>query len=79
MAQILVRDLDTVLVRRLKTRARRDGRSLQAEVKTILEQAARETGTDRAAALKLIRALRRRFRGRRFPDSATLIREDRDR
>ena len=39
MAQILVRNLDDVVVDRLKQRAREEGRSLQSEVRTILSQA----------------------------------------
>ena len=40
MAQILVRDLDEALVARLKERAQQNHRSLQGEVKAILETAA---------------------------------------
>lgn len=76
MAQILVRGLDDGVVEQLKKRARREGRSLQSEVKTILEQAAQ---LDMDAALKLAAAIRRGFAGRTFSDSADLIREDRDR
>jgi len=76
MAQILVRNLDERVVRRLKARARRSGRSLQAEVRTILEQ----TPTlDMKAALKLADKIRRSFGDRRFEDSAKLIRRERDR
>ena len=39
MAQVLVRQLDTNVVARLKKRAKEHGRSLQSEVKTILEEA----------------------------------------
>jgi plasmid stability protein len=76
MAQILVRDLDPEVVERLKNRAKRDGRSLQAEVKLVLEQAAR---TDAAAARRLAATIRKRFKGRKVRDSADLVREDRDR
>lgn len=40
MAQILVRDLDDALVEELKARAADNNRSLQGEVKAILEDAA---------------------------------------
>jgi len=40
MPQLLVRDLDTGTVERLKLRAQRHGRSLQGEVKAILQAAA---------------------------------------
>ena len=39
MAQVLVRQLDNKVVVRLKKRAKEHGRSLQSEVKTILEEA----------------------------------------
>ena len=45
MAQILVRDLDPDTVARLKLRAGAHRRSLQSEVRVILEEAARETKT----------------------------------
>ena len=79
MAQILVRNLDEKVVDRLKKNAKQRGRSLQAEVKTILEQAANAPRADSESARKLILNIRRRFKGRDFPDSAELIREDRDR
>jgi hypothetical protein len=76
MAQILVRNVAKPVVDRLKRRARRGGRSLESEVRAILEQAAR---VDPAGARELVDRIRAQFRGRRFPDSAELIREDRDR
>ena len=79
MPQILVRNLNKNIVERLKKRARRDGRSLQSEVKAILEQAANEPVMDMETARKLCEQIQRRFRGRKFPDTVELIREDRDR
>lgn len=76
MAQILVRGLDEKLVERLKKQAKREGRSLQSEVKRILEQAVQ---MDADEAKKMAERIRRRFKGRKFSDSADLIREDRDR
>lgn len=77
MAQVLVRQLDRKVVVRLKKRAREHGRSLQSEVKTILEDAV----PDYEAAWKRIENLRKRLKksGRTFGDSADLLREDRDR
>lgn len=46
MPEFLVRNRDESVVERLKSRARGNGRSLQAELKFILEQAARP-GTSR--------------------------------
>ncbi len=79
MAQILVRDVDDRVVDRLKDRARGNGRSLEAEVKMMLCKMADSPKPDHEAALKGIVKLRERFKGRRFPDSVALIREDRDR
>ena len=76
MAQILVRDVDARIVERLKTQARRHGRSLQGEVKVILVNAA-------AFSLPEARAVsaqwHKRLAGRSVSDSAKLLREDRQR
>ena len=79
MAQILVRDLDEGVVESLKRRARQDGRSLQSEVKAILEQAAYEPKVDMETARNICAEFRRKFKGRKFPDTVELIREDRER
>ena len=76
MAQLLVRNLNRTVVERLRRRARRGGRSVESEVRAILEQA---TQADMASARTLANRIRARLRGRRFSDSAALVREDRDR
>ena len=78
MAQILVRNLEKDTVDRLKERARKNGRSLQAEVKMIIEQEAKAPTVDRETALADLEKIRKKLKGRKFPDSAELIREDRD-
>lgn len=75
MGQFLVRDLDIVLVDRLKARAARHGRSLQSEVKRILEQAAGSTMAEALAVAASIRGGRKR----KHSDSAAMIRKDRGR
>ncbi len=77
MAQVLVRQLDGKVVERLKKRAKEHGRSLQSEVKTILEEAV----PDYEGAWKRIERFKKRLKqsGRTFSDSADLLREDRDR
>jgi plasmid stability protein len=77
MPEILVRNLDRQLIERLKDRADQNGRSLQAEVKTILEQSVETPSVEefRKSALRLQRRLARR----RHSDSASLIRQDRKR
>lgn len=65
---------------RLRAEAKRHGRSLEAEVREILESAATR-GTQREAAIALVTDLRERLEreGRFFIDSAELIRQERDR
>jgi plasmid stability protein len=77
MAQVLVRQLNDKVVDRLKKRAKEHGRSLQSEVKTILEDAV----PDYERAWKRIDSLRLSLKrsSRKFSNSADLIREDRDR
>jgi plasmid stability protein len=77
MASVLVRDLDPAVIDRLKARAHEHGRSLQRELKAVLEQAAAQ-GTW-AEARSSIQRVRKRFAGREFSDSTELIREERDR
>jgi antitoxin FitA len=75
MAEVLVRDLAPEVVERLKEHARINGRSLQAELKHILEKEAARIPRDYRAELE---RFRKRLGDRRFSDSAELIREDRE-
>ncbi len=77
MPQMLVRDLDPEVVERLKARARAHGRSLQKEVKSILEEAAATLSMGEAA--EAAELWQRRLAGREHSDSAELVREDRER
>jgi len=76
MPHVLIRELHPSVVRKLKSRARRHRRSLQAELKDILEQPATTSPADVLARVERVRAM---FRGRKFSDSAALIRRDRAR
>ena len=76
MTDMLIRGLDERTLERLKARAQRHGRSLQAEAKLLLEQAA---GADREQVAAMLDRWKQRFAGRQFDDSADLIREDRER
>ena len=71
----LQRDLDPSVLEVLKASARENGRSLQAEIHEVLRDAARFRA---AGTRKLVTTWQRRLTGRRFSDSAKLIREDRD-
>jgi hypothetical protein len=76
MPDILVRGVKADVVRRLKAKAKRDGRSLQGELNVLLEKAADSGPEDIAQMLEF---WKRHFAGRRFRSSADLVREDRNR
>jgi antitoxin FitA len=76
MAQVLVRDLKADVVARLKARAKQRGRSLQTELKDILDQASRQRAIDARA---LAARIRRQLGGRGHCDSVQLLAEDRAR
>lgn len=75
MADILIRGINDQAMKRLKARAKRNGRSLQSEARVVLETAA---DSSIAEALRVARSWRKKL-GRRFDDSVELIREDRQR
>ena len=77
MGQVLVRELDDAVIERLKQRAQSHHRSLEAELREILEQVSRQV--DVATSRDLADRIRRRLEGRTHSDSADLIREDRER
>jgi len=75
---VLIRDLDEKTVNELKKRAETGNRSLQAELKAIIEDAtARDWQRTWAAADHIFEELR--ATGRKFSDSTELLREDRER
>ena len=78
MRQILVRGLGDRTVQRLKRRARVQGRSLQQEVKAILEREAEMLTPEEAYAVAGRWLDRVRRAHGEVSDSAVLIREDRD-
>ncbi len=76
MAQVLIRDVSPATIEKLKKRARENGRSLQSELKQILENAALSSFAEARAAAERVR---KRLGARKFSDSTALVREDRDR
>lgn len=79
MSEVLVRNLDEAVVEQLKDRARGNGRSLQAELKLILEQAV-QRGTSRPSRGEyrvLADWVRASLGDRPQTDSAALLAEDR--
>lgn len=76
MSQILVRNLEVDTVEKLRLRAKRHGRSLQSEAKQILTKSA---GMNAGQAQKAAKLWHKELAGRRFPDTAGLLRQDRTR
>lgn len=76
MAELLIRNLEPEVIKRLKLRAKQHHRSLQGELKTIVEAAAKMSIQE---ARKKSSAWHKRLSGRSFSDSSTLQREDRNR
>ena len=77
MPNVLVRDVEVSVLDRLKLRAKRQNRSLQAEMKIILQDAAARR--EPLSELQLIRKIRSLNTRVNKTDSADLLREDRDR
>jgi plasmid stability protein len=67
------------VIESLKARASRQGRSLEAELRVILERAAAERVVNVSEACERAERISRSPGGRPQSDSAALIREDRDR
>jgi plasmid stability protein len=75
MPNVLVRDLDPEVLKQLKTAAKANGRSLQAEIHDVLRRAStRNLAETRRLSARWLRRMSRSGHS----DSATLIREDRD-
>lgn len=78
MANLTIRNVEDSVVERLKSKAIQSGRSLEAEVREVLRQAAkRKSREEMLAAADRIAAMTPK--GVKQTDSAELLREDRDR
>ena len=75
MAEGLTLQIDHETARRLKTRAERDGLSVEEEAHRLLDQALRDLELFWPKADEIRKALA----GRTFQDSTELIRDDRER
>lgn len=76
MRQLTIRNVDEKVYQRLKERARISRRSLEAEVRVILDQAVLP---DRSEVSRRAAAMRARLAGRYTGDATAAIREDRER
>jgi plasmid stability protein len=84
MAKVLVEDLDPIILQKLETLAKQHGRSLQEELKHILQQASEKathyhSGGDIQKAREAAFRIRQQLGGGIHTDSTKLIREDRER
>ena len=77
MAQVLIRNLDDEAVERLKARAAAKRRSLEAELREILEEASKPSKTEAMARLRAVIERTRPWQPGE-PTAAEMIREDRD-
>jgi plasmid stability protein len=76
MAQVIVRNLDEGVVKRLKARAKKKGRSLEAEIRDILERESRPKS--RSEFKRRLEEFHKKIGNRRHTDSVELLREERD-
>ena len=76
MPDVLVRDLEFAVIDRLKTLAKAENKSLQAEMKSILNRGSLRRS--KQEQLEAIRKIRDSI-GPQTTDSADLLREDRNR
>ena len=74
---VLVRKVDIATLEKLKAKAKRQNRSLQAEMQFIFRDAAERV--EPSERLDEIRRIRASIKNRNQTDSAILLREDRDR
>lgn len=78
MPDVLIRNIDKETLKRLKERARTNKRSLQEELKQLLEV---HSGKKSEKAIEMVREIQEKYKksGTIFPDSTEEIRKDRDR
>ena len=77
---VLIRDLSEKTLKELKRRAADNNRSLQAELKAMLDEMADRSRNLRNWNKNVDRIFNElKKSGQKFPDSTELIREDRDR
>lgn len=84
MAEILVKNLDPLILERLETLAKQHGRSLEEELKHILQQACETVtpdhiGADMEKAREAALQIRKQLAGHIHTNSIEIIREDRER
>ena len=76
MKSIGIRNVPDTIYTALQQMARANHRSLQEQIKYILEQ---EVGLVKGSPLDAAANWRKRFKSRKFTDTVTMIRQDRER
>lgn len=74
MSQVLIRDVDESVLRKLKQRAKKHNRSLQSELHLIITEAAQLSLSN---STKTAAKIRKKLANRQHSDSAQLLTEDR--
>jgi antitoxin FitA len=77
MTQLLIRNVKTETIRRLKRQAKQHHRSLQGELQFIVETAASTMTQEEMKAIS--QGWQKRLKSHSFTDSAAMLREDRSR
>jgi plasmid stability protein len=78
MAQLLIRGLTPELIQRWKDRARRNNRSLEGEIRELLQRAIGPDPERYAQAVKFAEEMRAKYAGKITGNSADIIREARE-
>jgi len=79
MGQVVIRNIDNVVLERLKAKAAEQHKSLEQSLREILTQAARPSRAELLAEVERIRAKTRLPPpGVQYPSAEEMIREDRD-
>lgn len=79
MPNVLVRDVPESVLKKLKAKASQSGRSLQAEVLSILNEAVKEKKPKQLSDLETALRIQRMLDPKKQTDSAIMLREDRSR
>ena len=79
MGQVVIRNIDDLVLERLKARATEQHKSLEQSLREILAAAAKPSRAELLAEVERIRAMTPPRRpGKRYPTAEQLVRESRD-
>jgi plasmid stability protein len=79
MGQVIIRNIDDVVLERLKSRAAAQHKSLEQSLREVLTEAVKPSREELLAEVERIRAMTPpREPGRQYPTAEELIRESRD-